>query len=156
MLWFKAAASFVHSRDNTAAQPSVIYLWRWGNLVMQHSSFLGGSWAFRMHISRPYPNQGIRCFYFSVSLSKLLCQIPWRQEFQTVQGTGRTLVNSMMSTRSNTTQWQGWLASVCSATTSAGTFHPFSCSCRKPGAYSQSIFGAAEGKPFCIHQYHLL
>lgn len=64
MLWFKAATFFVHSRDNTAAQPRVIHLWRWGNLVIQHSSFLGGSRAFRMHISRSYPNQGIGCFFF--------------------------------------------------------------------------------------------
>lgn len=83
---------------------------------MQHSSFLGGSWAFRMHISRPYPNLRI-----GFSLQQAALPNPLETGITNKQFKGNELSEA---NRTNITQGQGWLASVSSAKTSTGTQHP--------------------------------
>lgn len=118
--------------------------WRWRNPVMQHSSFLGGSWAFRMHISRSDPNLRIRC-----SLQQAALPNPLEIGITNKQFKGNKLSEA---NRTNITQRQRWLASVSSAKTSTGTQHPPSCSCRKPGHCSWAEIRSTSSLLHCYHQ----
>lgn len=79
--------------------------WRWRNPAMQHSSFLGASWAFRMYFSRSWPNQRMGCSFQQAALPNPLETGIANKQFQ---GNKHTEANSRLSTRTNTTHgWQG-------------------------------------------------
>lgn len=132
MLQFKAAASFVHSRANTAVQPRIIHLWRWRNLVMQHSSFrmvpepLGSTFP---DFTQTKGWSAYFCLIKQAALPKPL-KTGITKSSKHSQYCKHVNTNGTFSTRTKTTQGQGWLASVCPARTSRGTLHPPSCSCR--------------------------